>query len=232
MLKADGPVPSAMRITSTPRHRSGMPVPHCSSDPRSASPARTSLRKRARIHRNPTRPHRTETESGEKKSTRRRRRRSRGGQQGAQDSSNRPSAARGGSSSRSKNGHAGQKGEGHAPAHRRSRNRNHNVSEESRAKHTELAKKSDGTLAKADGQKQQQKPEKKQGGNKNNRKSRPPRKSGSGNRPKGSSGRAGRCAGRQTGRYGQRRQRFVASPFAPPYPQDRRNGRCRIRENC
>ena len=150
------------------------------------------LAEKGEIHRNPTRPHRTETESGEKKSTRRRRRRSRGGQPGAQDSSNRPGAARGGLSSRSKNGHAGQKGEGHAPAHRRSRNRNHNVSEESRAKHTELAKKSDGTLAKTDGQKQQQKPEKKQGGNKNNRKSRPPRKSGSGNRPKGAQG--GRAA--------------------------------------
>lgn len=146
------------------------------------------LAEKGEIHRNPTHSRRAEAGSGEKKTTRRRRRRSRGGQQGAQDSGNRQGAARNGSSSRGNNGHAGQKGEGHAPAHRRSRNRNHNVSEESRAKHTELAKKQPDALAKSDSRKSAPKPEKKQGGNKNGRKSRPPRKNGSGNRPKGAQG--------------------------------------------
>ena len=146
------------------------------------------LAEKGELHRNPTRSRKAETASDEKKSSRRRRRRSRNGQQTSQDSSGRQGPSQSRTASRNGGRHQSQKGEGRAPAHRRSRNRNHNVTEESRAKHTDLAKRQGGALAKSDSSKQPASVEKKQGGGRNAKKSRPPRKPGTGNRPKGGQG--------------------------------------------
>lgn len=153
------------------------------------------LAEKGELHRNPTRPRKAESTSDEKKPSRRRRRRSRNGQQSGQDSSGRQGSSQSRAASRNGGRHQTQKGEGRAPAHRRSRNRNHNVSEESRTKRTELAKKQSSALAKADSPKQSASSEKKQGGGRSAKRSHPPRKAGAGSRPKaGQGGQPGRNA--------------------------------------